>query len=430
MKVLCLDVPCFSKINGFVLQQQTMFSPNPSPGLHNVPISMSLLGYSVISCAALNIPSLFNLQKYFICNIPEDLMKNRQFWKLLTTKLVFLDPKDLIWGATLMYQFREFERRYGSHKFTSVLFGTSCISFVLELIFLLIKWFIDKDFGSGFLPTGPFYHEIPNVGGARGNSRSQSSSSFSGQEGNAPFTALGSLFPPITTKTLTYFFGFQLIWTSTNSLNSALFGIVSGVLHHKNFFGVQNWLVVPNWMAKLTRKVFSTVVGNLAVGGQGGSNNGNNQGRWSRVEHAANSDEGTWQRHIRRQGQGFAETLVYPENQWAATQNGGNIFGGFLGNWRQHNLIDNEDVFNAEEFDRERGDGVEVEELEVEEEDSVSGSSNGQRSSNNVNSDLVNTLVDMGFHKEHALRALKSTNYDLMDATNLLLRTDSSSEPS
>lgn len=418
-----------------------MFSPTNSPGLHNVPISMSLVGYLVVSCGALNIPSLVHLQKYFICRIPEDVINSSQFWRLITTKLVFLDPKDLIWGATLVYHFREFERRYGSHKFASHLFGTTCISFVLELVALLIRWFIDKDAGSGFLPSGPygllfplfvrFYYEIPNTN--QGSSRNQQPSSLgsesSSQQWTASFSALGSIFPPITTKSLTYFFGFQLAWSSANSLNAALTGILAGILHRQNFLGVQNWLVIPNWLANLSSKVCNAVSGGSSQVGIGGNNNGIEHGRWSRVELPANVDEGPWHRQVRRQGQGFAETLVYPDNYWLANQNGGNIFGGFLGSWRQHNLIDNEDEFNMEEFDRERGDGVEIEEIDVADEESR-GSETDPRLTNDSEAELVATLVDMGFPKDKALRALKSTNYDLVESTNYLLRADSSSQPS
>jgi hypothetical protein len=40
-----------------------------------------------------------------------------QVWRLITSKVAFLDTKDLICGALLIYYFRIFERKYGSTKF-------------------------------------------------------------------------------------------------------------------------------------------------------------------------------------------------------------------------------------------------------------------------------------------------------------------------
>ncbi|XP_046401646.1 ubiquitin-associated domain-containing protein 2-like isoform X2 [Ischnura elegans] len=416
-----------------------MFTPNSSPGLHNVPVSMGLLGYLILSCAAVNVPSMYHLHKYFLCRIPEDLTMNSQILKLVTSKLIFLDPKDLIWAGTLVYQFREFERRYGSRKFASLLVGSSCLSFVLELMAHLIRWFIDKDGGSGILSIGPygllfplfvnFYKEIPNTtqGGSNRNNH-QRSLDYDNQQWNAPFAVLGTIFPPISTKTITYLFGFQLAWSSVSSFIAAITGVVAGILYRKNFLYIQKLIFIPGWLARIGNLFLKLFVDATPPGGQGGNNNGSEQSRWARVQHPANSDDGVWNRQIRRQGQGFAETLVYPDNYWMGNQNGGNIFGGFLGSWRQHNLLENEE-FEPEDFGRERGDGVEIEELNVSEEEINGGIDVNRRTNDNIDSEKVAKLVDMGFQKDKAQKALISTNFDLIEATNVLLRMETSQPP-
>ncbi|XP_071453989.1 ubiquitin-associated domain-containing protein 2-like isoform X2 [Hetaerina americana] len=398
---------------------------------------MGLLGYLVLSCAAVNVPSMYHLHKYFLSRIPEDLTISSQVFKLVTAKLVFLDPKDLICAGTLVYHFREFERRYGSRKYATHLLGCSCLSFVLELLAHLIRWFIDKDGGSGILSSGPygllfplfvnFYKEIPNTGtqGSSNRNGHQRSLADDNQQWNAPFSALGTIFPPISMKTIIYLFGMQLSWSSSSSFIAAVTGIVAGVLYQKNFLYIQKVIFVPNWLANFGNTALSYIV-NTSPGIQGGNNNWTENGRWARVQHPANSDDGPWNRQIRRQGQGFAETLVYPDNYWMANQNGGNIFGGFLGSWRQHNLLENEDEFDADDFGRDRGDGVEIEELNVSEEEIQSGSDLSRRKNDNNDSEKIAKLVDMGFPKDEAQKALISTNYDLLEATNVLLRMETS----
>lgn len=39
-------------------------------------------------------------------------------WKLMIKQLVFADPKDLLSGLFLLYNFRVFEKRYGTRKFS------------------------------------------------------------------------------------------------------------------------------------------------------------------------------------------------------------------------------------------------------------------------------------------------------------------------
>ena len=44
-------------------------------------------------------------QRYIVCKIPDSIAK-REFWRLLTSKLCFLDTKDAVLAAILIYYFR------------------------------------------------------------------------------------------------------------------------------------------------------------------------------------------------------------------------------------------------------------------------------------------------------------------------------------
>ena len=106
------------------------------------------------------------MMKYFYSFL--DSFVKGEYWRLLTSKLAFLDTKDAILGLILLYQFRWvkmcklyykifgtfedlfvsiffvkslwllyfriFERRYGSRKFASYLVGTSILTSVFEFL--------------------------------------------------------------------------------------------------------------------------------------------------------------------------------------------------------------------------------------------------------------------------------------------------------
>jgi hypothetical protein len=48
---------------------------------------------------------LREVQKYIICKIPDSLAKG-EFWRLFTSKICFIDTKDAVLAAILIYYFR------------------------------------------------------------------------------------------------------------------------------------------------------------------------------------------------------------------------------------------------------------------------------------------------------------------------------------
>ena len=68
-----------------------------------------------------------------------------QYWRLLTSKMAFLDIKDIALCAMLIYNFRFLERRFGSRKYVvsiSALTDNEIVSFFL--FFLFFKHFLDN----------------------------------------------------------------------------------------------------------------------------------------------------------------------------------------------------------------------------------------------------------------------------------------------
>jgi membrane associated rhomboid family serine protease len=191
----------------------TILSQYSTTGFYKATVSKGLLGSMFLTCAAMNMPLLAHMRKYLVCKLP-DIFKEGEVWRLLTSRITFLGTKDLVCGALLIYYFRVFERRYGSHKFASYLLATCTIATILETTAILVLQHLNIDLHSGgYLPPGPyglifpllvsFFFDVPRV---------------------AQTHILGI---PVTGKTLTYLLGLQVCSTSAATAISGLCGIVS-----------------------------------------------------------------------------------------------------------------------------------------------------------------------------------------------------------
>nr|CAD7196854.1 unnamed protein product [Timema douglasi] len=218
-----------------------------------------------------------------------------------------------------------FERRYGSHKFASYLLVTCTIATLLETAVILTLQQLDIDFhGGGYLPPGPyglifplfvsFFFDIPRV---------------------AHTYILGI---PVTGKTLTYLLGLQVCSTSLSAAISGLCGIAAGLMYRYNVLYLRRWFVIPRWLARLSNVTLGWLL-------RSGAPQESAIGATLEIQRAQQLELLEQQvllnraRDVRtQQGQGFAETLVGPDNYWP-NENGA-MFGGFLRN-RRHNGVPN-----------------------------------------------------------------------------------------
>ncbi|KAF4526996.1 hypothetical protein B566_EDAN001543 [Ephemera danica] len=168
---------------------------------------------------SLNMPVFAHLRRYLVCRLP-DIFLDRE-----VRAVSFLKP-DLYSNPT--YFSRIFERRYGSHKFSSYLLATCTIATLIEVGVVCGLRALGLDWHQGgLLPAGPyglifplfvnFFFDIPRV---------------------ATTHVLGV---PVTGKTLTYLLGLQVCSTSTASLVSGLCGVL---------LGIQRYLVIPSVVAR------------------------------------------------------------------------------------------------------------------------------------------------------------------------------------
>jgi len=208
-----------------------MFSPYHSSGFYYTPVTKGLLTLLILASVAFNVP-LSAYRRWFTVTY-STVFEHVQFDKFLASRCVFLDPKDILCAAVLLYHFRIFERRYGSTKFMSYVLGSWCISMILELCFLYLFHHLDIRVSRqlGPLPTGPwgavfalfipYFSDIPRV---------------------AVMHVWGI---PVTGKSVTYIIGLQMMSSSLESLLLALCGLLSGLVYKNDMLLIQSWLKVP-----------------------------------------------------------------------------------------------------------------------------------------------------------------------------------------
>ncbi|XP_042572310.1 ubiquitin-associated domain-containing protein 2 isoform X3 [Cyprinus carpio] len=204
-----------------------MFTSTGSRGLYKAPLSKSLLLLPTVLTVLLTV-LLPQYQDLFIYNL-QAVRQGKQFWRLVSGRLICLDLKDTFCSSLLIYNFRIFERRFGSHKFASFLFGAWILSAFVDLLLIEALRFM-FELKVDVLPAGllgpvfalfvPFYSSIPRVQVTQ---------------------LLGHI--SITNKSLTYIVGAQ----------------IAGMLYYSNKLAVQRFIRVPGWAARFSSVLLEPV---------------------------------------------------------------------------------------------------------------------------------------------------------------------------
>ncbi|KAK1905426.1 Ubiquitin-associated domain containing protein 2, partial [Dissostichus eleginoides] len=210
-----------------------MFTTTGSRGLYKAPLSKGLL--LVLNCLTVMLTLLPQYQELFVYTLQ---VTQHQVWRLLFGRLICLDVKDAFCSSLLIYNFRIFERRFGTRKFASFLFGTWVLSALMDFLLAQAFQFL-FDYEVEELPIAPvfslfvpFYRLIPSM----------------------PVTqVLGHIH--ITNKSLVYIVGLQLLTSGPFMWLVALSGLISGGLYHSNFLWMQKLLFVPAWVSCIGRYI-------------------------------------------------------------------------------------------------------------------------------------------------------------------------------
>ncbi|XP_027426501.1 ubiquitin-associated domain-containing protein 2-like [Zalophus californianus] len=212
-----------------------MFTSTGSSGLYKAPLSKGLL--LVPSALSLLLALLLpHCQRFFVYDL-QAVKDDFQIWRLICGRIICLDLKDTFCSSLLIYNFRIFERRYGSRKFASFLLGSWVLSALVDIVLVEAMWHFFGIAAAGNLPSGflvpvfalfvPFYCSIP---------RSQVAQ------------ILGPL--SITNKTLIYILGLQLFTSGSYIWIVAISGLASGICYNSQVFRLHQVLCIPKWVAK------------------------------------------------------------------------------------------------------------------------------------------------------------------------------------
>jgi len=336
-------------------------SQHTTGGFQGAPVSKFITGASIVGHVALHVPMFSALKHILHCNLTR-VISNGQFWRIFTSKLVFLDTKDAIFCLILLYQFRVFERRYGSRNFSSRILATSVMTAVSELLInLAYGWIHGSMSHAGTLAIGPFglilplfvnyFCEIPNLGAAN--------------------------FASISSKSMFYIIGCQVAFSSTPNTIVVLSAILAGLLSRNNFLWVSSWLKVPTLLSSITDKLLGWLV-------RTGESAPVSELLGATLEiQRAQSAELMEQRMLRQQQAMFEER---------------NRRANRVGQGFQEQLVNNQ-LFPQ------RGRGVPPTLRTVE-----------------PSEENVQMLVDMGFGRDRVMQALRQTGNDVQSATAILLQ--------
>lgn len=358
-------------------------------GFYKTPVSKGLLGCMFLTSCALNVPLLAHLKKYFAWTYP-DVFIRYEIWRLAVSKTTFLDTKDLICGSLLIYYFRIFERRYGSHKYASYLLATTVVTTAIELMVSAMLHYLEMDempilhqsgsYGFIFPLFVSYFFDIPRV---------------------AQTTILGI---PVTGKTLTYLLGLQMVSCSKTSAISGACGLLAGLVYRYNVLKIQSLVFVPRVVARLGNAVFGWVLQSSppqdGIVPMGATIEIQRQQQLEALEQQILLNHAREMRH-----------MATPSNQEQFMADYGG--GGGARMFANHNEYAYQEAYQEAYVSgglRHRAGGPTVDGNEAE----VPGPS--------VREEQVQQLVEMGFDRQSVLEALRTSNYDINIATNMLLQ--------
>ncbi|XP_073034067.1 rhomboid-like protein 20 [Primulina eburnea] len=176
----------------------------------------------------------------------QDIFKKLQIWKLIVSVFGFSSTPELVFGISLLYYFRVFERQIGSNKYSVFVLFSTIVSLVLEVI---AQWLL-KDPSLNILTSGPyglifssfvpFYFDIPV---------------------STRFRVFSLNF---SDKTFIYLAGLQLLLSSwKRSMLPGICGILAGSLYRSNVFHTRR-MKLPDFVAYFFSRLSWPSIGNTS----------------------------------------------------------------------------------------------------------------------------------------------------------------------
>ena len=109
-------------------------------------MTRALMGTSTVLTLAAN----FLSNKDILSLSLDHIIHRHEYWRILTCQICVGSPGELIIIMLMLYQFRYFERTYGTTKFSAALIYYTIGSLLLQILFILIVK------PAQIFPAGPF----------------------------------------------------------------------------------------------------------------------------------------------------------------------------------------------------------------------------------------------------------------------------------
>jgi len=409
----------FSDATGPALAQTT------TTGFQGAPVAKFVTGASLFGHIALHVPMFASTTKNILfCHLPR-LFDKGDIWRLFTSKLIFFDTKDTIFCLILLYQFRVFERRFGSRKFSSHLLATTFLTGLFEVVlthlFLSSTWdsgkpvllapnssaafqqpgllAIGRPFGAILPLFVDYFCDIPNLSG----------STFGGIS--------------VSSKSMFYIMGAQVAFSSTQNTIVFVAAILAGIFVRKNVLWIQNWFKVPSLVASVTDKLLGWLVRSTSVTSSGVSEL---LGATLEIQRAQQV-ELMEQRIIRQQQAMFDDERRQRGGQPMGAGGGARGRVNRVGQGFQEQLVNNQGFFpplpqaaggGGPFF---RGGGQRRGQPGAAGNPAAAANEGGAAAVQEPSAENVQLLIDMGFSRERVMRALRQSGDDVESATAILL---------
>ncbi|KAG0343956.1 hypothetical protein BG004_004871 [Podila humilis] len=219
-----------------------MLAAGPS-GFYNAPNTKALLliigGLSLLA-------SIFQIKTSFHLQLVPHLTTHHQFWRLISSHLVFSTSTEVLFGGLIIYHLRSIERLFGPKKYavTAFIFVSAVLCTFLNIAALVSG----SPFGLNSLPAGPygvvfaslyqFYVVLPSM---------------------YEFKLFGIAF---TDKIFMYVLGAQLFFShAPGSMASGTCGLLAGAIYRSDFAGTRRWRfpkVLMEFADKFLNPIFSS----------------------------------------------------------------------------------------------------------------------------------------------------------------------------
>ncbi|KAI8048011.1 hypothetical protein BDF22DRAFT_747212 [Syncephalis plumigaleata] len=220
-----------------------MNSSGPS-GFNGAPVTKAaLLTVSGLSILA----SIYRLKPMLHLQLVPHLTVHHQYWRLFVSSLAYASSGETLFGGVLLYHCRAVERQYGSSKYVAMLFTTTTISVIFQIIALALA----RPLGLVYVPSGPY-----------GMTLAALYQMHAGLPSAYRFKLFGTTF---SDKSLLYLLSLQLMIANwPESVVASISGLIAGWLYRANFLGVKQWRF-PGFIRRTTARLLMPIFGSVPV---------------------------------------------------------------------------------------------------------------------------------------------------------------------